>query len=172
MTSQAAEVPALEIKVTIVEPAGWATDWSGPSAKRAAPIAAYDHIRAARAAAAGEHQAWGSGRQRSRHPQGVDATDLPLRIFLGTVCLPMTKAEYAKRIETREAWNDVSVEAQGDLQKAGRAGIDPWFEKERALLTGRFRRPNSGQGRFPIGSCPFETFSGVFQSGVGQVLIS
>jgi hypothetical protein len=31
----------------------------------------------------------------------------------------MTKAECAKRIETWEAWNDVSVEAQGDLQKAG-----------------------------------------------------
>jgi hypothetical protein len=49
----------------------------------------------------------------------VDAEDPPLRIFLGVVGLPMTKAEYAKRIETWEAWNDVSVEAQGDLAMAG-----------------------------------------------------
>jgi hypothetical protein len=27
----------------------------------------------------------------------------------------MTKAEYARRIEMWEAWNDVSVEAQGEL---------------------------------------------------------
>jgi NAD(P)-dependent dehydrogenase (short-subunit alcohol dehydrogenase family) len=49
--SLAAEVGAFGIKVTIVEPAGYAADWSGPSAKRTAPVAAYDDIRAARAAA-------------------------------------------------------------------------------------------------------------------------
>jgi hypothetical protein len=27
----------------------------------------------------------------------------------------MTRAEYARRIETWETWNDVSLEAQGDL---------------------------------------------------------
>ena len=45
----------------------------------------------------------------------VDATDPPLRIFLGSSGLPMTRAEYARRIETWEKWNDVSMEAQGDL---------------------------------------------------------
>jgi hypothetical protein len=45
----------------------------------------------------------------------VDATDPPLRIFLGTSGLPMTRAEYARRIETWEKWNDVSIEAQGNL---------------------------------------------------------
>jgi hypothetical protein len=44
----------------------------------------------------------------------VEAEDPPLRIFFGTVGLPMTRAEYARRIETWEKWNDVSVEAQGD----------------------------------------------------------
>jgi hypothetical protein len=29
--------------------------------------------------------------------------------------LPMMRAEYAKRIETWEKWNSVSVEAQADL---------------------------------------------------------
>src|ERR1700729_3878652 len=46
----AAEVTSLGIKVTIVEPAGYATDWSGPSAQRATPMAAYDAARAAVAA--------------------------------------------------------------------------------------------------------------------------
>jgi hypothetical protein len=45
----------------------------------------------------------------------VDAKDPPLRIFFGSGGLPMTRAEYARRIETWEKWNDVSVEAQGNL---------------------------------------------------------
>jgi hypothetical protein len=40
-----------------------------------------------------------------------------LRIFFGSSGLPMTRAEYARRIETWEKWNDVSLEAQGDLAK-------------------------------------------------------
>jgi len=44
----------------------------------------------------------------------VDAKDPPLRIFFGTVGLPLTRAEYQKRLETWEKWNDVAVESQGD----------------------------------------------------------
>jgi hypothetical protein len=52
----------------------------------------------------------------------VDAEDPPLRIFFGSGGLPMTRAEYGRRLETWEKWNDVSLEAQGDL--AGkRAGL-------------------------------------------------
>jgi len=51
----------------------------------------------------------------------VDAADPPLRILFGSVGSPMMRAEYAKRIETWEKWNPVSVEAQGDLaHKASR----------------------------------------------------
>jgi NAD(P)-dependent dehydrogenase (short-subunit alcohol dehydrogenase family) len=45
--SLAAEVAAFGIKVTIIEPGGFATDWRGPSAKRATPMPAYDGARAA-----------------------------------------------------------------------------------------------------------------------------
>lgn len=44
----------------------------------------------------------------------VDAEDPPLRIFFGTVGLPMTHAEYARRIEGWERWNDIYIEAHGD----------------------------------------------------------
>jgi NAD(P)-dependent dehydrogenase (short-subunit alcohol dehydrogenase family) len=119
--SLAAEVAQFGIKVTIVEPGGYATDWSGPSAKHAATMPVYDGIRAARAAARatfvpGDPEATGPAILKV-----VDAQDPPLRIFFGTTGLPMTRAEYARRIETWEAWNDVSVEAQGtwEAKQAG-----------------------------------------------------
>jgi NAD(P)-dependent dehydrogenase (short-subunit alcohol dehydrogenase family) len=114
--SMAAEVAPLGIKVTIIEPAGYATDWSGPSAIQTTPIEAYSEARASRAAfrsvaIPGVPEASGPVILKL-----VDADNPPLRIFFGTAGLPMTKAEYAQRIETWEAWNDLSVEAQGDLQ--------------------------------------------------------
>ena len=44
--SLAAEVAEFGIKVTLIEPAGYATDWGGASAKRAASLQAYDGARA------------------------------------------------------------------------------------------------------------------------------
>jgi len=112
--SLAAEVAPFGVKVTIVEPAGYATDWSGPSAKQATPMAVYDAARAARAAA---RSAATPGDPEASGPailKVVDAADPPLRIFFGSIGLPMTRAEYGRRLETWEKWNDVSVEAQGD----------------------------------------------------------
>lgn len=43
------EVAPLGIKVTLIEPGGFSTDWSGSSAVHAAPIPAYDDLRDARA---------------------------------------------------------------------------------------------------------------------------
>ena len=51
----------------------------------------------------------------------VDAKDPPLRIFFGSAGLPMTRSEYAKRIESWEKWNELAVEAQGDLAKKRKA---------------------------------------------------
>jgi NAD(P)-dependent dehydrogenase (short-subunit alcohol dehydrogenase family) len=116
--SLAAEVAGFGIHVTIVEPGGFATDWAGPSAVHSAPLAAYDDIREARA------------RQRSSFEPGdpqatgaailkvVDADEPPLRIFFGKAGLEMTRAEYARRIATWEAWDSVSQEAHG-------AGVAP-----------------------------------------------
>ena len=113
--SLAAEVAGFGIKVTVVEPSGFATDWGGPSAKHATPIAAYESTRAGidswrKSFVPGDPEATGAAILKV-----VDAADPPLRIFFGSVGLPMMRAEYAKRIETWEKWNPVSIEAQGDL---------------------------------------------------------
>jgi NAD(P)-dependent dehydrogenase (short-subunit alcohol dehydrogenase family) len=117
----AAEVAGFGIKVTIVEPGGFATDWGGPSAKRSTQMAIYDGARAAIAAVRGngipgDPQATGAAILKV-----VDAKDPPLRIFFGSGGLPMTRAEYARRLETWEKWNDVSAEAQGDLAAVKRS---------------------------------------------------
>jgi NAD(P)-dependent dehydrogenase (short-subunit alcohol dehydrogenase family) len=112
--SLAVEVASFGIKVTLVEPGGYATDWGGPSAQRATPMQAYDGARAAIAAfrsgnMPGDPEATGAAILKV-----VDATDPPLRIFFGSGGLPMTRAEYGRRIEMWEKWNPISIEAQGD----------------------------------------------------------
>jgi NAD(P)-dependent dehydrogenase (short-subunit alcohol dehydrogenase family) len=111
----AAEVAAFGIKVTIVEPGGYATDWGGSSAIRATAMPVYDPARERIAAfrknnVPGDPDATGPAILKV-----VDAEDPPLRIFFGSGGLPMTRAEYGRRIETWEKWNALSVEAQGDL---------------------------------------------------------
>src|SRR5882757_10392 len=113
--SLAAEVAGFGIKVTIVEPGAYATEWCGPSAKRATTMPIYDAARATIAAfrsgnTAGDPDATGPAILKV-----VDAKDPPLRIFFGSSGLPMTRAEYARRVETWEKWSAVSIEAQGDL---------------------------------------------------------
>jgi NAD(P)-dependent dehydrogenase (short-subunit alcohol dehydrogenase family) len=113
--SLAAEVSGLGIKVTIVEPGGYATDWGGPSAKRATQMPAYDGARAAIAAFRSRNVPGDPSATGPAILKLVDAKEPPLRIFFGSGGLPLTRAEYARRIETWEKWNDISLEAQGDL---------------------------------------------------------
>jgi NAD(P)-dependent dehydrogenase (short-subunit alcohol dehydrogenase family) len=108
-----AEVASFGIKVTIVEPGGYATEWGGQSAKRATPLPAYDGVRTAIAAyrdniIPGDPNATGPAILKV-----VDAQDPPLRIFFGSVGLPLIRTEYASRIATWESWHEVSRGAQG-----------------------------------------------------------
>jgi NAD(P)-dependent dehydrogenase (short-subunit alcohol dehydrogenase family) len=117
--SLAAEVAGFGIKVTIVEPGGFATDWGGTSAKRATPMGIYDGARAAIAALRGSSRPGDPDATGPAILKVVDAKDPPLRIFFGSSGLAMTRAEYARRIETWEKWSEVSMEAQGNLPAKG-----------------------------------------------------
>jgi NAD(P)-dependent dehydrogenase (short-subunit alcohol dehydrogenase family) len=113
--SLAAEVAGLGIKVTIVEPTGYTTDWSGPSAVRAEPLAVYEPVREQLAAA------FGAVRNRRGDPQAtgpaileiVDAEKPPLRVFFGDGPLGIIREEYARRIALWEEWAELSVRAHG-----------------------------------------------------------
>ena len=109
--SLAAEVKDFGVKVTLVEPAGYATDWAGPSAVQAERSPVYDDFRA------GMHRPSGvrgePAATRAAILAVVDADEPPLRIFFGKGPLDVIKKEYAARIEEWERWDAVSQAASG-----------------------------------------------------------
>jgi NAD(P)-dependent dehydrogenase (short-subunit alcohol dehydrogenase family) len=111
----AQEVRAFGIRVTLVEPGGYDTDWNGSSAAHTEPLPAYDTLR--KVVAAGRKVAMARRGDpvatRGAILKLVDAEKPPLRIFFGEAPLGMAKADYAARLETWEEWNAVSLEAQG-----------------------------------------------------------
>jgi NAD(P)-dependent dehydrogenase (short-subunit alcohol dehydrogenase family) len=111
--SLAAEVARFGIKVTIVEPGGYETDWHGGSAKYATRLPAYDEEYAAIAKFRGKVWPADPAATTAAIFKVVDSEDPPLRLFLGSAGLTTTRAEYAKRLEIWEQWNDVAVQAQG-----------------------------------------------------------
>ncbi|MDQ0469461.1 SDR family NAD(P)-dependent oxidoreductase [Labrys wisconsinensis] len=108
----AAEVAAFGIKVTLIEPGGYDTDWRGSSSVHLTQMADYDGLRdrlkAAPSRKLGNPAATGEAILRV-----VDAPTPPLRLFLGEVPLEVARKQYAERLATWEAWADVSRRAQG-----------------------------------------------------------
>jgi NAD(P)-dependent dehydrogenase (short-subunit alcohol dehydrogenase family) len=111
--SLAQEVAGFGIKVTLVEPGGFATDWAGSSAVHTRHLPAYDGVREAFASAMsgatfGDPTAVGPALLRI-----VDAENPPVRVFFGTVPLHLVPPVYAERLKTWENWADVSALAEG-----------------------------------------------------------
>jgi len=109
------EVSRFGIKVTLVEPAGYSTDWSGSSAVHSAQLSAYDAAR---------DEAARSRKQRFTSPGNpvatreailtlVDSDNPPLRLFLGQSPLRIAVADYGARLASWAQWQQVAEAAQG-----------------------------------------------------------
>jgi NAD(P)-dependent dehydrogenase (short-subunit alcohol dehydrogenase family) len=109
----ALEVAEFGIYVTLVEPGGFDTDWSGSSAVRAEPIDAYEEARRQMAARRSQLPQGRTGATGDAILQIVDAEHPPLRVFFGAPPLQIAKERYAQRLKTWEDWNELSVAAQG-----------------------------------------------------------
>jgi NAD(P)-dependent dehydrogenase (short-subunit alcohol dehydrogenase family) len=113
--SLAQEVAGFGVKVTLVEPGGFSTDWSGSSSSTSEPLEDYaelhEQVAAARRARLG--QPGDPAASAAAILRVVDAEEPPLRVFFGTSPLGIAKADYASRIATWEKWQDVSELAQG-----------------------------------------------------------
>jgi NAD(P)-dependent dehydrogenase (short-subunit alcohol dehydrogenase family) len=113
--SLAAEVADFGIKVTIIEPGAYSTDWSGASAKHAAENPAYDTFRD-KAAEARQARAGNPGdpvATREAVLKVVDAENPPLRIFFGRGPLKIATRDYESRLAMWREWEPVSNEAYG-----------------------------------------------------------
>jgi NAD(P)-dependent dehydrogenase (short-subunit alcohol dehydrogenase family) len=117
--SLAQEVADFGIKVTLVEPGGFSTDWSGDSAKHSEQLAAYDEVRsrimeqrASRNAEPGDPAA-----SAEAIMQIVDAEQPPLRVFFGAGPLGIATADYESRLKTWNDWQHVALVAQGSPQQ-------------------------------------------------------
>ena len=93
--SLADEVAGFGIKVTIVEPAGFSTDWRGPSAVQSEQTARVRGVPRARARQMRKQRLAEPGDPEATGPailELVDADEPPLRVFFGTGTLDMIKA--------------------------------------------------------------------------------
>lgn len=110
----AQEVAGFGIKVTLVEPQGFTTDWSGPSAAQAEQNPAYDETR--------ERMAARRGAQTPGDPEAtgpailklVDAEEPPLRCFFGRNAFDIVQPDYESRIAGWEEWDWLAKEAHGE----------------------------------------------------------
>ena len=114
--SLAQEVAGFGIRVTLVEPGPFGTDWAGSSAVRAAAQPEYDRLREAQA-----EQSAGMPPELSGDPAAAarallklaDAEEPPLRVFFGTLPTMIAPPLYQDRLATWDTWKDLSIEANG-----------------------------------------------------------
>ncbi|MER9050483.1 SDR family NAD(P)-dependent oxidoreductase [Mesorhizobium sp. M0189] len=114
--SLAQEVAPFGIKVTLVEPGGYATDWGRGSAVHANPAPQYDPLRRGQADIWANLPAEFIGEPTATGPailQVVDAAEPPTRIFFGLTPTKTIVDIYAKRLQTWKDWEAVSIAANG-----------------------------------------------------------
>jgi NAD(P)-dependent dehydrogenase (short-subunit alcohol dehydrogenase family) len=112
--SLAIEVKPFGIKVTIIEPGAYATEFGSPeSLKFAAGLDIYADTKAQLFEGLKNMERGNPDATPQALFQIVDAENPPLRFNLGSQNLPWVRSAYAERLATWEAWESVSNSAQG-----------------------------------------------------------
>jgi NAD(P)-dependent dehydrogenase (short-subunit alcohol dehydrogenase family) len=108
----AGEVASFGIKVTIIEPGSFATEFRS-SMKTPPAMAEYEPVRQAVLSAFKPEMSGDPQATATAILKVVDADNPPLRLLLGAGPLPMIKKLYEGRLNTWDQWADVSNAAQG-----------------------------------------------------------
>ncbi|MDJ1478872.1 oxidoreductase [Cytophagaceae bacterium YF14B1] len=111
----ASEVAHLGIKVTLIEPNGFATEWAGASAIQTDnTIQDYTPVREAFGESGSDPSIWGKP-EATVAPilQIADSPNPPLRLLLGKVAYHGVVQAYTKQLEEVETWKEVSIAAHG-----------------------------------------------------------
>ncbi|MBT2337152.1 SDR family NAD(P)-dependent oxidoreductase [Variovorax paradoxus] len=109
----AQEVAGFGIKVTVVEPGPFGTEFAS-SSTYAQPLAAYGGVHEAVNAAFATMPMANPGGIGAALLKVVDAENPPLRVFFGTLPLQIVPRLYAERLKTWEQWAAVSAEAAAE----------------------------------------------------------
>lgn len=113
--SLAAEVAPLGIGVTIVEPAAFRTNWSGPSMRQSATViddyAATAGARRAGTLATYGHQPGDPARAAEAVIGAVTAAEPPLRLLLGKAAYDIAGARLGTLKTAFDTWRDVTLGA-------------------------------------------------------------
>ncbi|MHC1557987.1 oxidoreductase [Actinomycetospora sp. C-140] len=113
--SLAQEVEPFDIKVTIVEPGPFRTDWNGGSMVRATPMHAYDEVLGPRRAAMDGSQAFTQPGDPRRAGEAmirvVSTQDPPRRLLLGALAADLAPKLWQQRIDEAAAWRETAVGA-------------------------------------------------------------
>ena len=109
----ASEVKGFGINVSLIEPNGFSTDWGGASAFHTQSLPAYDGVKAAFQAGITEDSFGIPEATTDAVLKLVDASNPPLRLFLGKVAYPWVQQVYADRLATWDEWKEVAEKAHG-----------------------------------------------------------
>lgn len=110
----ASEVKDFGIHISLVEPNGYATDWSGQSAVQTTGMIEYDPVKRAFMEAVSTPGINGIPEATSEAILNlVDSTNPPLRLLLGSFAYTMVKRVYEERLENFAEWKAVSDKAHG-----------------------------------------------------------
>ena len=114
--SLAQEVKAFGLKVTLVEPGAYATDF-GKSSQIANAMEPYAAFRTQFLTHLANVERGDPEATAEAMLTLVDAENPPLRFGLGTSILPRARAAYTERLEMWEAWEEVSNAAMDEPKK-------------------------------------------------------
>ncbi|WP_316740743.1 SDR family NAD(P)-dependent oxidoreductase [Pedobacter antarcticus] len=115
--SLAAEVKAFGIKVTIIEPGAYATEFGSQESLKFAPgLEIYQEFKTQFFNSLGEMERGDPNATTQAIFEIVDAENPPLRINLGSHNLSGVRSAYAERLATWEEWDAISSAAQGNVK--------------------------------------------------------
>jgi len=123
----ALEVKAFGLKVTIVEPGAYATEF-GKTAGMGELLEPYTEFRKQFLTQLANVERGDPEATSEAILKLVDAENPPLRLGLGNSILPRARAAFADRLTTWEAWEDVSNAAMGEPKKSATPWIDQFLQ--------------------------------------------
>jgi len=109
------EVAGFGVKVTLIEPSGYSTDWAGPSARHARSCRPTNRSGSRpRRPEARRFTPGDPGATREAMLTLVDTRTRRCACFLGEAPLGIATADYESRLAAWRAWQPVAAAAQGD----------------------------------------------------------